>query len=65
MRISDVARGARLWWLDTGFACGGIVVDHMKCIDCAPIFRRWFLGRATGTCRQIIRKRGWKYYEME
>jgi len=50
----------RLYQLDTGFACGGLVFDDRKCIECAPIFKKWFLLRCHGTCIQIIRNKNWK-----
>jgi hypothetical protein len=52
--------GKRLRQVDSGFAVGGLVINRGKVIECAPIFRKWFLGRATGTVRQMIRKRNWK-----
>lgn len=36
-----------LYWLDTGRACGGVIVgvSDGTVIDCAPIWRRAFMGR--------------------
>jgi len=49
-----------LWYVDTGFACGGLVINRNKVVACAPIFTKWFLGRTTGTVRQMIRNKKWK-----
>lgn len=36
----------RFYWVDTGHACGLVVVNADRTIvDCAPFWRRWFLGR--------------------
>jgi hypothetical protein len=36
----------RVWyWIDTGWACGGVVVLKGVVVDCAPIFRRSMMGR--------------------
>lgn len=54
-----------LWVVDSGFAMGGLVINRSKVKECAPIFRKWFLGRTTGTCKQIIRNKGWILWVME
>lgn len=55
-----------LWVVDSGFAMGGLVINRGKIVDCAPIFRKWFLGRTTGTVKQIIRnKKGWILWQQE
>jgi len=52
----------QLWAVDSGFAMGGLIIRDNKCIECAPIFQRWFVGRTTGTIRQMCRNKGWKLY---
>ena len=32
------------YWVDTGFACGGVEVRNGKIVDAPPIFRSW-IGR--------------------
>lgn len=54
-----------LWAVDSGFAFGGLVINRHKVVECAPIFRKWFLGRTTGTVKQIIRNKGWILWVME
>lgn len=36
-----VVKGARLWWLDTGWACGGVFVRKGRIVGGAPIFRKF------------------------
>ena len=31
----------RWYWIDTGWACGGLVVKEGKVVDSAPIFRKF------------------------
>ena len=41
-------RAAALWQLDTGYACGGLIVDaHGRVVEAAPIFW-WTVGRRLG-----------------
>jgi hypothetical protein len=55
----------RLWQIDTGFACAGLALDHMKCVECAPILYKWCLGRTSGTIKQLCRNKGWKLTEIQ
>jgi len=41
---NDFQRG-RLWLLNTGYACGGIVSREGYIVEACPIFRRW-VGKA-------------------
>jgi hypothetical protein len=52
----DVERATDRWyWVSTGGATGAVIVDkHGTIVDCAPIWRRWFLGREfTGLCEMV------------
>ena len=42
----EAATMRRLYWLDSLYACGGLIVDESEqVIDCAPIWRRWLIGK--------------------
>ncbi len=46
--FSGAVRGKwrpKLFYVDTGFACGGVAVNGNKIIDAPPIWRGW-IGRA-------------------
>lgn len=30
-----------MYWIDTGWACGGVIVSDDIIIDCAPIFKKF------------------------
>lgn len=30
-----------MYWIDVGFACGGVIVENDIIVDCAPIFRKF------------------------
>jgi hypothetical protein len=34
-----------LYQVDSGFAVGGVIIKNYICVDCAPIFYKWFIGR--------------------
>jgi hypothetical protein len=40
---SEIRR--RLFWVDTGFACGGVVVSGNRIVEVPPIWKGW-QGRA-------------------
>lgn len=44
-------------WLliDTGYACGGVVVREGKVVDAAPIFRKWAVGLTEPALRRRAR----------
>jgi hypothetical protein len=57
-----------LWWIDTGFACGGIVLQNDLVVNTAPIFRKWFFGKDRVDVIKILKNKRWKYvvvYEKE
>ena len=43
-----------LYWLDTGWACGGLRVKDRIVVDCAPIFRRKYKGHLIQTIPKAI-----------
>ena len=45
---------ANLWWIDAGYACGGVLELEGKVLDAAPIFRKW-IGRKVSSLP--VRKR--------
>ncbi len=48
--------------IDTGFANAGLFVAKAtgKVNDCAPILRKWFMGRTLEQVQQTCAKRNWK-----
>jgi hypothetical protein len=55
----------QMWIVDSGFAYGGLIIKQGKVAECAPIFRKWFLGRPTYTVKQMIRNKNWKLNEVK
>lgn len=53
-----------LLWIDSKFACGGVVIKNNMVIDSAPIFRKWFKGKSKNQCINIIKSKKWKYKEI-
>lgn len=41
------------------FTAGCVFVDG-KCVEAAPILRRWFLGKPEDWCRNWVALKGWK-----
>jgi len=50
-----------LIYIDSGFACGGVVIENGIVTDCAPIFRKWFKNKSKEQCIKIIKSNSWKY----
>lgn len=65
MHVDENTEPDKLWVVDSGFAVGGLIIRRHKCLDCAPIFRKWFLGRMTGDIRQMCRNKNWKLTEVD
>jgi hypothetical protein len=44
-------------WLliDTGYACGDVVIRNGKVIDAAPIFRKWAIGLTEAELRRKVK----------
>lgn len=50
----------KIYWIDTGFACAGVIVDDDIIVETAPIFRRFLK-------QPIINLLSWKavkYWEV-
>lgn len=63
MTCRDSSTGNSTWyWVDTGFACGAIVVESGKIVDAAPIFRKHSLGRNWGEWKR--QRSDWRYEEL-
>lgn len=39
--------------------CAGLVIRGDVCIECAPILRRWAMGRTRDAIRSHCERRGW------
>jgi hypothetical protein len=45
-----------IWLLiDTGYACGSVVIKDGKVVDCAPIFRKWAIGLSESQLREKVK----------
>lgn len=64
----------KFYWVDTGSACGLVVVkvDVDAVVDCAPYWKRWFIGRTLEELcdwnpgvriRKLPGDDGWKEHE--
>jgi len=47
----------RLFWLNTKYACGGIVVKNNKVVDTAPIYK-WMRNKTLTFVLNYLRKKG-------
>ncbi len=34
-------KATAVWWLNTTYACGGVIVRSGNIVDACPIYRRW------------------------
>jgi hypothetical protein len=46
-----------LFWVDTGYACGGVICRNGQVMDAAPIFR-WMIGKPFWKVVDNFRRRG-------
>lgn len=53
-----------LWWIDTGFACGGIILQNDLVVETAPIFRKWFLGKSRIESTKILKNKRWRWLNI-
>ena len=44
-----------LYWLNTTYACGGIICEEGLVIEAAPIYR-WMTGKRFAACLQYLRR---------
>lgn len=45
-----------LFWVDTGYACGGVICQNGRVIEAAPIYR-WMVGRSMAEIEKGLRRR--------
>lgn len=50
--------------IDSGFGYGGLDIEKNRVRRCAPIFRKWFMGKSESEVVKILRYKKWKYYEI-
>jgi len=50
-----------LYYIDSKFAAGGMIVKNGRVTNCAPIFRKWLSGKTIKEAIAIIKKNRWSY----
>lgn len=47
----------KLYWLNTSYACGGLIVKNNLITDAAPIYK-WMKGKTVGYVINYLKKKG-------
>lgn len=55
-RVRPPLSATKLFWVDTGYACAGVVCSAGQVIEAAPIYR-WMVGRSMAEVERDLRRR--------